>query len=65
MTVEVWQTLREKLEQVKDDWAHGAFVGNSVDEMYAMNSAALAEVQALYEIIELDFIEPEKDETDE
>ena len=66
--MEVWQALREKLEQVKEDWAHGAFVGDTVDEMYAKNSAALAEVQVLSELIEFEFIEidkPEGDESDE
>lgn len=64
MTVVVWQALRDRIEQVKSNWAHGAFVGDTVDQSTAMNAAALAEVGALHDIIELDFIEPDEDETD-
>jgi hypothetical protein len=57
-------TLRVKLEDLKDDWANGAFTRDHVEASYQLNSEALGKVQQLADII-LTLEEMTIDEEDE
>ncbi len=60
------QVLSEKMQDLKDDWASGAFTGLNTEETIQLNSEALGKVQQLADItLTLDELSTDEEEDEE
>lgn len=45
------EVIIKKIDELKDDWASGAFTGENNEQTIQLNSEALGKVQQLYDLL--------------
>lgn len=57
MTEQLFKNLRNRKRQIQIDWASSLYVGDTSDQTIQRNAAALGEVHAIEDLLELTFEE--------